>query len=183
MVLARDPNIPTEVKIAAPILLAIGTGAVLFCVENLVVCSVLGITIDTQTAAIGDFPFMGSGLLGKGGAASAAKGADTIAEGMRVSTHRLTGQGEEFIRYESANPAFTRITTRGGVTRGTYAAPASDGLVPTADRVSIYNLPSPEIARPNAFPLTPPPGTTIVGPRPVAGGTGNEVLFPFGYEP
>ena len=28
---------------------------------------------------------------------------------------------------------------------------------------------------------TPPPGTPIIGPRPVVGGTGNEVIFPMGY--
>ena len=56
-----------------------------------------------------------------------------------------------------------------------------DGLVPLADRIPVYNLPSAEIPRPNVLTLTPPQGTLIVGPRPVVGGTGNEVIFPAGY--
>ena len=103
------------------------------------------------------------------------------AENTALSTYRVTAPGETFIRYESANPAFTRITPSGGVTPGTFAAPASDGLITVADRVSVYNLPSPQIPRPSAITLTPPPGTPIIGPRPVVGGTGNEVIFPMGY--
>jgi RHS repeat-associated protein len=111
----------------------------------------------------------------------AAESADTIAAGLRISLYRVTGPGESFIRYESANSAFTRITPGGGVTPGTFAAPASDGLVPVANRASVYNLPSAQIPRPNAITLTPPAGTPIIGPRPVAGGSGNEVLFPMGF--
>ena len=111
----------------------------------------------------------------------AANSADTIAEGMRISPYRVTAPGETFIRYESGNPAFTRITPGGGATPGTFAAAVSDGLVPLADRSSVYNLPSPQIPRSNAITLTPPPGTSIIGPRPVVGGTGNEVMFPIGY--
>jgi hypothetical protein len=98
-----------------------------------------------------------------------------------LSTYRVTQEGETFIRYESDNPAFTRITPSGGVTPGTFAAPASDGIIPVADRVPTYNLPSPEIPRPNVNILTPPAGTPIIGPRPVVGGPGNEVIFPMGY--
>ena len=98
-----------------------------------------------------------------------------------LSTFRYTTEGETFIRYESANPLFTRITPNGGVAPGTFAAPASDGLIPLADRIPVYNLPSAGIPRPNVITLTPPQGTLIVGPRPVVGGTGNEVIFPAGY--
>ena len=98
-----------------------------------------------------------------------------------MSTWSPTAPGEVFIRYESANTAFTRITPNGGVTPGTLAAPASDGLVPLAERAPTYNLPSPEIPRSNAIILAPPPGTPIIGPRPVVGGPGNEVIFPTGY--
>jgi len=182
MILAQDPNIPTSVKLGAPLVVLIGTGGVLLCADSVIFCPLLAIAFDSNQMTTSDVPVPGGGLLGKG-AASAAKSADTIAEGLRISTYRVTGRGEIFIRYESASPAFTRITRGGGVTRGTFAAPASDGLVPVADRVSVYNLPSPEIPRPNATTLTPPPGTTVVGPRPVAGGTGNEVIFPLGYWP
>lgn len=123
---------------------------------------------------------IGSGA-GYRGAGEVANSADTIAEGLRISPYRVTAPGETFIRYESANPAFTKITPSGGVKPGTFAAPASDGFIPVADRVSVYNLPSPQITRPNTVTLTPPPETPIIGPRPVVGGTGNEVIFPRGY--
>jgi hypothetical protein len=114
-------------------------------------------------------------------AEDAARSADTIAEGMRISPYRVTGPGETFIRYESGNPVFSKITPSGGVKPGTFAAPVSDGIVPLAERVSTYNLPSPGISRPNATTLQPPAGTPIIGPRPVSGGTGNEVIFWMGY--
>jgi|GEM_PF-2500975 len=122
-----------------------------------------------------------SKALGRAPLRNAAKSADTIAEGMRISPYRVTGPGETFIRYETANPAFSKITPSGGVRPGTFAAPASDGLVPVSQRVPTYNLPSPEIPRPNAVTLTPPAGTPIIGPRPVSGGLGNEVIFWMGY--
>jgi RHS repeat-associated protein len=180
LILARDPNISTAVKLGAPIVLAVGTGGALLCAETTIFCPLLAIAVETHITAISELPIAGGGFIGKG-VMGAAKSADTIAEGMRISTYRLTGRGETFVRYESSNAAFTRITPRGGVKRGTFAAPASDGVVPVADRIPVYNLPSPEIARPNAFTLTPPQGTTVVGPRPVQGGTGNEVIFPLGY--
>jgi hypothetical protein len=102
-------------------------------------------------------------------------------ESRALSTIRLTHPGERYIRYESNNAAFSRITSSGGVRLGTYAAPRSDGLVPVTRRASVYNLPDPMILRTETFLLRPPPNTLIVGPRPVAGGTGNEVLFPWGY--
>ena len=85
------------------------------------------------------------------------------------------------MRYESADPAYTRITPSGGVTPGTFAAPVSDGIIPVEDRAPTYNLPSPQIPRPNVRMLRPPAGTLIIGPRPVLGGIGYEVLFPMGY--
>ena len=110
-----------------------------------------------------------------------AAAASTRSSGTALSEIRFTHPNEQFIRYESGNPAFSRVTPRGGVTRGTYAAPMSDGFVPERLRGSTYNLPNPEIPRTNQFILSPPPGTAIIGPRPVAGGTGQEVLFPEGF--
>ncbi len=49
-----------------------------------------------------------------------------------LSTYRSTTAGETFIRYESANPAFSKFTTNGGLPSGSYAAPMSDGFIPTA---------------------------------------------------
>ncbi len=102
-------------------------------------------------------------------------------EGKALTTVRLTAPGETFLRYESGNPAFSRVTSGGGVTPGTYAAPVSDGFVSVRRRGGVYNLPNPEIPRTSISILEPPPGTPIVGPRPVSGGTGNEVLFPQGF--
>jgi len=97
------------------------------------------------------------------------------------SPYRYTQEGESFIRYESGNPDFSKVTPAGGVKPGTYAAPASDGIVPPTERSSVYNLPDSQIPRTNIINLQPPAGTPIVGPRPVSGGTGNEVNFWMGY--
>lgn len=105
---------------------------------------------------------------------------DTIAEGQRLSVYRLTKPGETFLRYEGGNSAFSRVTSEGGLTPGTFVAPASEGLLPQGALNLRYALPSPEIPRVNVFKVSPPPGTWVNGPRPVVGGTGNEVVFPFG---
>ena len=97
-----------------------------------------------------------------------------------LSPYRYTQDGESFIRYES--PTFpSRITQSGGVTPNTYAAPVSDGLIPENLRNSYYNLPMPDILRPDVYYLNPSAGTPIIGPRPVIGGIGNEVNFWWGY--
>jgi len=105
---------------------------------------------------------------------------EVLPNGGLPSTLRYTQPGETFIRYESGNPAFSKISSNGNVAPGTYAAPASDGVVPVSGRAGAYNLPSPEIPRSQVFQLQPAAGTPIIGPRPVAGGTGNEVIFPAG---
>jgi len=108
-------------------------------------------------------------------AAGAAKAAST-----ELSVMRYTQKGETFLRYEST--AFSsRITSSGGVTAQTFAAPISDGLVPLAQRSSTYNLFSPNVLRTEVFTLRPPAGTAIIGPRSVVGGTGKEVIFPVGF--
>jgi hypothetical protein len=45
-------------------------------------------------------------------------------------------------------------------------------LSPFSERAGVYNLPNPEILRSNVFRLNPPPGTAVIGPRSVDGGTG-----------
>ena len=107
--------------------------------------------------------------------------AEIASDARALSTIRYTRPGEKFLRYESNNRTFTRVTPTGGVRPGTFAAPSSDGLVPISGRASMYNLPDPLILRTESFILRPPPNTMIIGPRPVMGGPGNEVLFPFGY--
>jgi len=97
------------------------------------------------------------------------------------SIYRLTQPGEKYIRYESGDPRYTKITPNGGVSPGTYAAPEWDGIIPELDRSSVYNLPDPQIPRPDVININPRPEVPIIGPRPVSGGSGNEVIFPFGF--
>jgi hypothetical protein len=111
----------------------------------------------------------------------AVLGSVLLSESRALSTIRLTHAGETFRRYESGNALFSRVTSTGGVKAGTYAAPWADGLTPLTRRASVYNLPDPMILRTETFMLRPPPNSLVVGPRPVVGGTGNEVLFPWGF--
>ena len=113
--------------------------------------------------------------------AKALRGSEGETTTTALSTDTDTHPGEAFYRYESANPAFSRVTSTGGVTPKTFAAPASDGVVPFELRSSSYKLPHPDIPRPIVRDLFPPSGTAIVGPRSVIGGNKNEVMFPFGY--
>jgi hypothetical protein len=96
------------------------------------------------------------------------------------STLRRTGQGEAFIRYESGHSKYTRVTPEGGLLPGTYAAPSSDGILQNTRLSSQYNLPDPQIPRTLYYEIKPPAGTWVEGPRPVIGGGGNEVIFPYG---
>ena len=105
---------------------------------------------------------------------------DTIAEGQRLSTYRLSQPGETFLRYETGNPAFSRVTAQGGLAPGTFVAPSSEGVLPQSALNLRYNLLSPEIPRVGVFQVSPPPGTWVVGPRSVVGGLGGEAMFPFG---
>ncbi|MGH7022511.1 MAG: hypothetical protein ACREEB_02835, partial [Caulobacteraceae bacterium] len=90
---------------------------------------------------------------------------------------------ESFIRYESGNPAFSRVTPSGGLQPCTFAAPSGEGVQSQAALSESYNLPDPDIARGTYFEVNPPAGTPVIGPGPVSGGTGSEVEFPFGVGP
>jgi RHS repeat-associated protein len=96
------------------------------------------------------------------------------------STYRYTQPGEKSYRYESGNSAYSKVNPDGSVDPGTYAAPASDGKIPPEQLNDYYNLPDPGIARTQSFEINPPSGTLVVGPRPVEGGIGNEVIYPGG---
>ncbi len=109
--------------------------------------------------------------------------ADTIPEGQRLSTYRQTQPNETFIRYETGDPEFSRVSADRGLAPGTYAAPSSEGMLPRPLLNSRYNLPYPDVPRTRAFIVSPSEGTWIVGPRPVIGGSGAEVFFPFGTSP
>ncbi len=128
-------------------------------------------------------PQQPAGLLPQYAESLSENGADTVTPGSEISTYRQTTAGETYLRYESGNPDYTQITSEGGVLPQTYAATASEGVVPQGELGVQYNLPNPQIPRQVYYQLEPPEGTWIVGPRPVAGGPGNEVLFPYGSAP
>ena len=96
--------------------------------------------------------------------------------------YRYTGPGETYYRYESGDPLYSRITPYGQLQPNTFAAAPNESGDPalTSQLNDYYNLPNPDIPRTQSFCVQPPEGTLIVGPRPVAGGTGSEVLFPAG---
>jgi RHS repeat-associated protein len=110
-------------------------------------------------------------------------GGDNTSETQALSTIRLTGPNETYYRYESGISQYSKVTTDGGLKAETFAAPANDGVLPTGQLNSQYNLPDPQIPRGVYFKVTPPEGTMIIGPGPVAGGAGNEVMFPAGAPP
>ncbi len=120
------------------------------------------------------------GAMAMGDAAEDAGAAQSARD---LSALRRTGEGESFLRYESGNPDFTKVTPDKGLLPGTFAAPFEEGLLPQDQVPGEYNLPDPEIPRIVAFPITPPAGTWVIGPRPVIGGPGNEVMFPYGAPP
>jgi RHS repeat-associated protein len=103
-----------------------------------------------------------------------------------LSPYRRPVQGETYIRYESGHPDFTKVTPEGGLRPGTYAAPASEGIL-TQTELSIpggrYNFPNPQIPRSVYYIINPAARGWIIGPKPVPGGTGYEVIFPFGAGP
>jgi len=107
--------------------------------------------------------------------------AGTMANSTALSTYRVTQAGESFIRYESGDPAFSRATAEGGLIPSTFAAPSSEGLLPQSSLNAQYNLWSPEIPIVNAFQITPPAGTPIIGSRPVMGGLGSEVISQWAF--
>jgi YD repeat-containing protein len=107
---------------------------------------------------------------------TAAQGGGT---GTALSPLRYSQPGEAFLRYETGNPDFSRVTPSGGLQPGTFAAPSSEGVQPQSSLNGLYNLPNPELPRTTLFEIAPPPGTPVIGPRPVSGGTGNEVIFPY----
>ena len=100
-----------------------------------------------------------------------------------LSPYRQTVPGEKFLRYESGHAGYTRVTTGGGLKPGTFTAAGNEGMVRQGQLAIRYNLPSPGISRTVVHEITPPPGTWVVDPSPVIGGTGSEVLFPFGDPP
>lgn len=100
--------------------------------------------------------------------------------GKSLSVLRRTGEGEEFVRFESGNPNFTKVTSEGGLKSGTFAAQKTAQSLNIGDLNVNFNLPDPNIARTDMFIIKPNVGTWIEGPRPVIYGTNSEVIFPFG---
>lgn len=103
-----------------------------------------------------------------------------------LSPYRKPTAAEAYIRYESWHQEFSKVTQQGGLRPGTYAAPASEGILAQAELSVLkgkYNLPSPTIPRKVYHLINPVSNDWIIGPKPVLGGTGSEVIFPFGTGP
>ena len=116
-------------------------------------------------------------------ATMAAETADTIAPDLRISPYRVTMVGETFPRFESSQIP-SRISPNGSVAPNTFAGGhAADSTLSSSSAIINYNLPRPDIIRDVRYMITPPQGTWIIGRRPVAGGIGDEVVFPFGVPP
>ena len=73
------------------------------------------------------------------------------------------------------------MTPRRGVAPGTYAPPASDGLVPVGQRIGLTILQFQTSPNELCDAGAAPPGSLIIGARTVVGRTGSEVIFPFGF--
>jgi RHS repeat-associated protein len=99
------------------------------------------------------------------------------------SIYRYTSSGETYYRYESANPLYSKVGPNGQLAPNTFAGVSGDQPLTSSQVIDFYNLPTPSIPRTNAFCIRPPAGTLVVGPKPVSGGTGYEVLFPAGSPP
>ncbi len=108
-------------------------------------------------------------------------GVVAIPESRSLSIYRYPQPGESFIRYETES--FTRVTSNRGLAPGTFAAPSSEPLVTQKELPGRYALPRPEIPRTARYDIYPYSTDLVIGPRPVVGGTGYEVLFPFGTGP
>ena len=108
----------------------------------------------------------------------------SAAEGtMAVSPYRVTTAGETFPRFESSLLP-SRIGNNGSVSPNTFAGgQAADASLNSYGANLNYNLPNPNLIRDVRYSITPPEGTWIIGPRPVAGGLGSEVIFPYGAPP
>jgi hypothetical protein len=100
-------------------------------------------------------------------AAAAARGA--------LSVERITQAGETYYHYgymEEAESFQRGLRMRGFAT--------TDPNLSGTGAQSVLNLKN---VRNAVYPVKPQPGTPIIGPRPVLGGTGCEVQFPLGTGP
>jgi hypothetical protein len=94
-----------------------------------------------------------------------------------LSIFRQTQPGETYYHYgyKAQAPSF-----EGGIKPGGYATP--DPNLSGAGAQRMLKLP-PGPPRDGIYPVQPKPGTAIIGPKPVPGGSGIEVIFPNGTGP
>jgi hypothetical protein len=115
--------------------------------------------------------------------AATAPAAAGVTPGWEISPYRQTTAGETYPRFESSQLP-SRIVDNGSVAPNTFAGgQASDASFSSYEANLNYNLPNPNFVRDVQYTITPPSGTWIIGPRPVAGGLGSEVQFPYGAPP
>jgi len=70
---------------------------------------------------------------------------------------RYTWPSEGFLRYESNNIPYSRVTPSQGLRPGTFAALIESGIQPQPRLNQLYNLPTPEIPRSTYVEINPPP--------------------------
>ena len=167
----QDPLNPNKIPILGPLGQAIGEGWAAAYETG---------SFEDYSKAVGNTAFGVATALGGAAAYRGAMGGGAAQESNLPSTLRQTGPGETFIRYESGHPRYTNVTPEGGLNPGTYTAPSSEGVLPQSQLPLRYNLPDPQIPRGVYYEVKPPAGTWVEGPKPVSGGTGSEVIFPYG---
>jgi RHS repeat-associated protein len=85
LILAQDPDMPTAVKLGAPVVLVVGTGAALLCAESGPICGVIVASVDVGLTAHSDLPMLGPAAAGaKAGLASIPVAGSVPAELARV---------------------------------------------------------------------------------------------------
>ena len=102
----------------------------------------------------------------------------SVAPSNLPSVNRLSQPGETFFHYGYAEDA---VNFQGGLRPGGFATPNPNLSGQGAQ--GVLNLAPGRVPRNAMYPVQPVPGTPIIGPRPVVGGSGYEVLFPNGTAP
>jgi RHS repeat-associated protein len=94
LILAQDPDIPTKIKLGAPIVLAVGTGAGLLCLQAVPLCGLIAASIDLGLTASSDVPYLRSGPGGLRARQFADEGTEIVERAMsraELNATRETG--------------------------------------------------------------------------------------------
>jgi RHS repeat-associated protein len=141
LVLARDQNIPTWVKLGAPIVVAVGTGGVLLCISNTLLCAAMVPSAELALAPSSHVPLLGGSVVGR--AATAATAARAI-DPNRL--HHIFGKAEhaldDFVRASGGREqAFKRIQEAANAAlREGKLVPGPNGILPSGNAGPIINV-------------------------------------------